>query len=272
MEPRICWLASYPKSGNTWVRFLLHQYFFGEVSGSEEIQQTVPDFHVVGMDLTGREVEGKILVKAHLRPSERMPLFDRTESAIYIVRHPRDVIRSSLDYTRLTMPDVMERVFDPREYVHRFLRIGGDPLFQRFGFGTLLEHVDAWSARLPFERLFVRYEDLKSRPGVELARMLHFLGHEPDFDRVKESVEASSFERMRSLEIREKASGKATAIFAGTPDRAKAGRVFMSAGVVGRSLDDIEPGLDELVEQRFAPVIGRFGYASVNAGLEQGAA
>ena len=43
----IIWLASYPKSGNTWLRFLLYNYLFGEVRRSGDIARRIPDIHTL---------------------------------------------------------------------------------------------------------------------------------------------------------------------------------------------------------------------------------
>lgn len=261
MESPICWLASYPKSGNTWVRFLLHQYFFGRAERSEEIAETIPDVHVTGRKPEGSPIAGWIAMKTHHRLSTKMPMADRTGCAIYIARHPRDVILSSLNYMKLIAPPEIARSIEPEGYVRNFIRLGGDPLFIQFGFGSILEHAGSWMSSPSLMRLVVRYEDLKRRPETELTRMLHFLGHEADPERTRRAVEDSSFKRLRDLEVAEKSDRRPGVVFAGAPARETGEkRLFMNAATSGASLDAIAPGLDALADERFAWILDRFGY------------
>lgn len=256
----ICWLASYPKSGNTWIRFLIHQYLHGELHSSPELEQSIPDVHVRHTQLAGTQIGGMVVVKSHHRLTSRMPYYERTGRAIYVVRHPRSVLLSSLNYARLIAPSRDASLVDDEGYARTFIKLGGDPLFIQFGFGSMLEHAGSWLAQPGLERLIVRYEDMREAPDRELARMLHFLGVEPDADRLAAAVDASSFERMRSLETAEKMGGVRGTVFAGDSARAKGGRLFMNAGRANASLEAIAPGLDAEVDERFAWFLGRFGY------------
>lgn len=42
---RIVWIASYPRSGNTWVRFLIANLLYKRITASSELQSFVPDVH-----------------------------------------------------------------------------------------------------------------------------------------------------------------------------------------------------------------------------------
>lgn len=42
---KIIWLASYPRPGNTFLRFLLYHYFFGKLESSTELESKIPDLH-----------------------------------------------------------------------------------------------------------------------------------------------------------------------------------------------------------------------------------
>lgn len=262
MSEPICWLASYPKSGNTWVRFLLHQYFFGRVEASGDVDAAIPDVHVRNARFEGTPVDGVLMAKTHHRLMSTMPHRDRTRRAIYIVRHPRDVMWSAFNYARLiATPEVAARI-SPEGYMRNFIRLGGDPLYVQFGFGSLIEHAGSWCSHPSLEVHVVRYEDLRLDAHEELASMLRFMGHEPDAERVNDAVEASSFERMRSLECEEKVSGVTSTVFSGGSNGLNPGRMFMNAATLGRSLDEIAPGLDALAEERFGWLLRRFGYES----------
>ena len=67
MTQRITWLASYARSGNTWLRFLLHCYYVGRPGSSAEVAAFVPDLHVPG------QVEARLA-----KPDGDAPLFAKT--------------------------------------------------------------------------------------------------------------------------------------------------------------------------------------------------
>jgi hypothetical protein len=257
---RARWLASYPKSGNTWVRFLIYQYFRGEARSSGEIARLIPGFHHPAQMRAAEPFQGSLFAKTHFPLGPNIPHTDRAIGCIYVVRHPRDVILSCLDYARL-----LGRVSDAQgvtdeSYIHAFLERGGAPEYFPFGFGTLDNHYRSWLDQTAIPTLLLRYEDLKSEPARQLTRVVEFLGHAPDPARIDRAVALSSFQRLQAMEIQEKNAGAPGAIFVGSTDQMKKGRLFMNKGESGRSLEPIAPGLDRAVDDRFADMIRRFGY------------
>jgi len=257
-DSKVVWIASYPKSGNTWVRFLLYQYIRGKAESSAAVSGLIPDQHVMGDFDRAAPIDGTLLAKTHFEFGERVPYQDRTRAYIYVVRSPRDTILSCLNYSKLTTDWSMHGAGAEEKYVRVFLRMGCAPEHERLHYGALERHYASWLDEAPFPGMLVRYEDLKSRPARELTRMLEFLGITPDPGRVAEAVKLSGFENMRAMEVREKTSGKSR--FVGGTDKLKKGLLFMNKGQTGRSLEPIAKGLDAAVAQRFAAMITRFGY------------
>lgn len=254
------WIASYPKSGNTWLRFLLYQYFNGAAESSAQISRFIPDMHHKGSLHGVKPFEGSIFVKTHLPLDQRLPLREHTRDFVHVVRHPRDTILSCLNYARLiNSPDVAGGVTD-EQYVRGFIARGGSAWYAGLGFGTWEEHCASWIDNTEFPGLLVRYEDLKKQTPAELRRILEFLGHPVDQSRVDQAVKLSSFDHMRALEVKEKSSGTTGEVFAGGADKARKGQFFMNKGQSGRSLDTIARGLDAAVNDRFAAMLRRLGY------------
>ena len=255
----ICWLASYPKSGNTWVRFLLHEYLFGTVTDTPSLTRRIPDLHNgEAPRATPPEPPLPLLVKVHSRRDPSLPYMAEASGAVYVTRHPRDVLLSCLHYMRMTgglPPEIPDEM-----YARRFIAEGGDPWMTSVGYGTWDENVASWTSGAPFPVLTLRYEDLKKDAAGQLTRVLDFLAVPTDPPRIAAAVAGSSFDRMRALEVQEKSSGKAFAVWAGSRNEMRHGQFFMNKGQAGRTLASIAPGLDALLEQRFEKTLRGLGY------------
>lgn len=253
------WLSSYPKSGNTWVRFLLYQYFFGEARASIDIARYIPGIHNMPQVRAASPFDGKLFVKNHFPLGPDVPAVPGSV-CIYVVRHPRDVIQSCLNYARMVANTPEARPGEDERYVRSFLAAGGAPEYIAKRFGTWDNHYRTWLDQQRVPTVLVRYEDMKAHPARELTRMVEFLGYSPEPAKIESAVALSSFERLQALEISEKAGGADKRLFPGTDEQMKKGRLFMNKGQSGRSLDTIAPGLDRAVAERFAEGIARFGY------------
>jgi hypothetical protein len=114
---RIVWLASFPKSGNTWLRFLVYSYMYGPPQASSEVGERIPDIHH-GAKLSVPPGDGQLFVKTHLMPGPNHPFMDRTQGFVYVVRHPKDVLLSNLNYARLASAGD----FDAKGFAIHFIR------------------------------------------------------------------------------------------------------------------------------------------------------
>lgn len=181
-------LVSYPKSGNTWTRFLvanlIHQH---EPVTFANIESIVPD-NVKNTRKQLARIPRPRIVKSH-------EYFDcRYKKVIYIVRDPRDIVVSYYHYHLKTR--VIEDGFPLDQYVQRFLRGEVD------AYASWNENVSSWLATRGggSNFLFLRYEDMMQDPVAELRRIAAFLGLERTDAELKQSVERSSADRMRELE------------------------------------------------------------------------
>jgi hypothetical protein len=256
----IIWLASYPKCGNTWVRFLLYAALYGPARESIEVSRRIPDIHrPLPATPPGN---GPLMAKTHFMLTDRHPRLADTARAIHIVRHPRDVLLSALNYRRLGGMD--EKALPAARYADLFIRSGGDPDWLAQGFGTWAQHANSWRSTDRFPVLALRYEDLKSDAAGELGRMLTFLGIDRTAEQIATAAKSASFEAMRAMEIREKNDRSKKApdkrLFVGDDKAARAGHFFMNSGQSGRSLESISPGLDARLDAAFAEGLRACGY------------
>ena len=113
--------------------------------------------------------------------------------------------------------------------------------------------------------LQLRYEELKADPTNELIRILEFLGVSRSDEQIAQAINASSFDTMRALEIREKNADKSNdltkRLFVGSNDATRKGVYFMNAGRTNQSLETIMPGFDAQFNAAFKDDLNEFGYA-----------
>jgi len=258
---RLTWLASYPKCGNTWARFLIYQYAHGEAASSQQIAREIPDLHVEGQVQAVSAGRQSMTIKTHAVWTPQT----RGERYVYIVRHPRDVLLSCLHYMRVQSPGALNKGTSDEQYARLFLKLRGDPLYLQSRFGTVEEHWRSWLEQTRMPGIVVRYEDMKADAARELRRIVESMGEAFDEARGRRAVELSSFDRMRALEVREKSAGAAGGVFFGTKQRLREGLLFMNKGQSNRSLEPIAAGLDAECDAVFRATLDRFGYPAGRA-------
>ncbi len=188
-------LASYPRSGNTWLRFLLFQLLEGRPASFAELDA---DDSVVGKIEAASSVprslpEGGRLLKTHecWRPEYK--------KAVYLLRDIRAVAVSEYRFVRW-------RGFfdgDLDAFLDAFVAGKVNP------FATWKRHYATWQGS-PLATsgalLVVRYEELRAEPVEQLARIVEFLGKPVDEGVLENVIEDNSVERLREREDAERAS------------------------------------------------------------------
>lgn len=192
LRPSDAILVSYPKSGSTWLRFLLAHAITGAETDFDAVRECLPP---IGRHRHAPAVlpDGGRLVRTHepLRPYHGRP----GQPVVYLVRDGRKV---ALSY-HAHQERYREFSGSLVEFLDRFTLGGVD------GYGTWHEHVlEAleFSRRVPSRFLMVRYEDLRADPVGELARTLAFLGTERSARDLRDVVAANTKDRMRDKEAR----------------------------------------------------------------------
>lgn len=260
--PQITWISSYPKSGNTWVRFMLYAAIYGPPERSIDINRKIADIHRKS-ELDTPDPTLPLLCKTHFELTDAHPELANTKGAIHIIRNPRDVLLSALNYHRLT--GVTDQQLPDHAYAQAFIAHGGDPMYKQLGFGTWASHARSWRTTERFPVLALRYEDLKADPRAALVTMLDFLELDLDDTRIDNAIKASAFDAMRALEIREKKQAPnqdlSKRLFVGDKRATSKGVYFMNSGSTNQKLDALAPGLDERFNAKLKPLLDEFGYA-----------
>jgi Sulfotransferase domain len=253
---RIHWLASYPYSGGTWVRFLLHQYLYGETSDSRELARTIPDIHQGPLQQAAAP-DDLVIVRTRWRFTPQLPHQEETAGCIYVLRHPKDVALSAMNAARVGGVSLTDE-----QYLHQFIRHGGDEGAINAGLGAWEDHVFSWLRQRRVPMLTVRYSDLKQNTGGELRRMLDFLGKPADDQRIARAIRSSTFDRLREIEEREVRAGLKGSVFPGSVQQLERGGRVIRQGGTGQRLDPIALGLDWAFDERFGAALWLVGYGS----------
>lgn len=233
-------IVSYPRSGNTWLRFLIANLKF---SGAEidysNIETFIPDIYVTS-ELRLRAMVGPRILKSH-------EAFDpRYRRVIYAVRDPRDVIVSQFTTLRRLRSDLIEESFE--RFVERQLAGEFDAWF-----GSWSANVNSWvhQSRADVDMLTVRYEDLRQNTIETAEKIAAFLDVPCSTVAVHQAVDNSSRGRMNDLYEQ---SGARLATRVG---ETSAGHLQPSK-TPGRPT--ITPRIEERIRQRYGTVMTALGY------------
>jgi len=231
-------IASYPRSGNTWFRFLLANILTGEASGFESINRAAPQ---MGLQAIGRPLlpGGGRLIKTH-EPWRR-----EYGRAVYLVRDVRDVMLSYFTRGKALglMPGMTLDEFMPRFLAGRFSAVGSWANHVR----TWLESPLAASGGV----LVVRYEDMRADTRGGLEELLKFLGCAKDGFAIEKAIAANSLEQMRAEEDRSQYF----------PRGADGSGRFVREGAVEGWRQKLTPAQVALVNQYAGTELARMGYS-----------
>lgn len=273
---KILWLASYPKSGNTWVRAFLTNYRSGEggpasindldggpIASSRmvfdewvgiEAAELTPDEIAAYRHEVYRRVAADTpeltLVKAHdaYRSPSGRPLFpaDATAGAIYILRNPLDVAVSLAHYQAWSMDRAVEAVC-----AGFVLSPAGERLHEQLEqvLAPWSEHVSSWADQSEIPVHLVRFEDLIVQPVPAFRELARAAMGSVDEIRLERAVEQSSFQSLRAQEV---SSG-----FKERPLRAAA---FFRKGAIGDWRHELNPTQVREVVSTLGAAMARFGY------------
>jgi hypothetical protein len=201
---KIIWLASYPRSGNTWLRFLLYNLHHGAPFASHQVDKFIPSFHK-GLTAEYFARGTPSIIKTHLRYSDDMPLAECTAGAIYVYRHPVPVMASNVRYVMRLLPYEDITVEARRTLVSKVVTEFADNRgllgWHNAGYGSWDENVRSWiGTQRKFPVLTVRYENLVRDPWVEIDRICDFLGLEVSMAKRAAAVENTSEASLMAME------------------------------------------------------------------------
>jgi hypothetical protein len=246
--PDDVFLVSYPRSGNTWTRFLIANLLYpGEPCTFANIESRIPEIYF-NPDWKLRRLPRPRILKSH-------QAFDpRYRRIIYIVRDPRDVAVSYYHHNIKTrnIPDG----FPLDEFIPRFITHEFD-----IGSGSWADNVLSWLVLRQNQPgfLLLRYEDMQREPVSELFRVAEFLTAASfgDFDTspqaLARAVELSSADRIRRLE-KEQAGSWVTTKWT------RQDKPFVRTAKSGGWKSTLSASAVAQIERAWGPLMRRLGY------------
>jgi hypothetical protein len=193
--PDDVFVVSYPRSGNTWTRFLI-----GNLINPDDpvtfanVESRLPEIYF-NPDHAMRRLERPRILKSHECFQPQYPRI------IYIVRDPRDVAVSFYHHN-IKAGNIAEN-YPLEQFIPRFIKADFDSKWGSWG-----DHVLSWQRLREGSPgfLLLRYESMKQNPELELARVAAFLQScsfraiDASSEKLLRAIDLSSPERMRSLE------------------------------------------------------------------------
>ncbi len=272
---KLVWIASYPKSGNTWIRAFLHNY----------IRQGQAPYDINALtDLTAADVNAERYHRYDPRPASRYsiadvqrmrPLVHRdlmaldrtlvfvkthnarievagvklitpevTAGAICIVRDPRDVAVSYSAHLGRSIDETIDRMADPEAAT------GGTDakVYERHGSWSM--HVHSWTHPPEPTTRVLQYEALAAAPEAVFSDLIAWLGQPPPPARLKRAIGFSDIAELRAQEgtkgFKERVAGSTAP--------------FFGAAQPGRWRTVLSPAQQARIERDHGTMMARFGY------------
>jgi hypothetical protein len=271
---RITWIASYPKSGNTWVRAIVDRIVHPErPMDINALRKTAPGFSSLtqrfvernGIKLSGsapgevrrwwREVQREIceaadddiFIKTHnvaaRFDSGPFPDPQSSAGAIYILRDPRDVALSYAWHYKMTLGLAIVALCTSSAFNIKQEQLGLTELLMSWG-----EHVFGWTSLKDCPLLVLRYEDLLANPAAGVRQIATFLNKPLSAEQVDAIVAATSFQE---LKVQEKAHGFNESVRAGG---------FFRVGTAGQWRELQDQSVFQPLIDKNARIMRRHGY------------
>ena len=233
---KIIWIASYPKSGNTWLRYFLGNYYFNNKDNFEpEIIKNIKKFHLdKGLIKSNfhnqdfiknpynvskywiesqKKLEIKkgnvVFLKTHNAliniENNEFTNSDLTLAIIYIIRDPRDVVVSYSKYRHLDYDKTIEHMIGSKVNIP-YVRDAKDASNIEIT-GSWAFHYNSWKDGISvIPRIIIKYEDLLSNSEKIFTNIIKFLSNimklEVNYKKIKSSNNLSKFTKLKNFEAK----------------------------------------------------------------------
>lgn len=277
-KKNIIWLASYPKSGNTWFRVFLSNLLtdsFEPVSINQLEKTPIASARNIFDEITGlssgelsfeetdslrpevykeyaNSEDGMRFLKIHdaytfLLNGKAIIPDSVTISAIYFIRNPLDVVVSFAHHSNSTNANMVKAMNNPKyafcsktDRIHNQLR-------QKLL--TWSQHVESWTGDLPFPVFVMRYEDMLNNTFETFEKAVKFLKLDKTSEQINRALEFSKFDVLKSQEKKDGFKEKA-------PDAGK----FFRKGKAGSWKSELSNNLADEIRANHLEIMKKYNY------------
>ena len=265
MTNNIVYLASYPKSGNTWLRSILLLALTNTID-INKLGTFIPSFNQLLQNYYGHETNIPMNVvinnwdrfQQYLSNKNYRPIIKThnacgkinkiyfpnklyTHKVIYIVRDPRDVLISWANHNGRSLEETFNHMIDTEFTVYDEI----DKASYSIEFMSSWDnHVYGWM-ECTSPTLIIKYEDLILDAENQILKILEFLKIKPKIS-IREIIERTSFDKLKEQERQD-----------GFIEKQKGTNFFREGKAYGWKLHDFD---FRKIEQRFMPLLKQLNY------------
>ena len=268
----IIWIASYPKSGNTWVRSFLTNYFSNDNDFSFKQLNKIKKFpnkdlfNELNIDYSNfnNVPSSWILMQEYINLKNEIVYFkthnamatinnnkftdsNNTIGFIYLVRDPRDVVLSYASHLGNSVDDTFDLMQDNFSF-----ELDADNIEARSVLlGSWAANYNSWKSFNSVEGLIIRYEDLVMKPKNSFLKIIEYLhkisGLNINLQKIDKCISNTRFDKLQNLEITKGFKEKGV-------------NSFFRKGIVGDWKENLDPKIIKKIEVKFIKEMKELGY------------
>lgn len=287
-EGNIIWLASYPKSGNTWLRIFLNNLLsesdepidlnalhetgsissarrlFDELVGVDsadftqsEIDYYLPKVHQMRSD----QLTEKEFVKTHdaftkNKDGQWIIPIEATFRAIYLVRNPLDVCVSFAHHSGHTDFDRMiKRMASSKTTLAHSKKGQNNQLHQYMG--SWSDHIISWQNLPKDKRLVIRYEDMKLKTQETFTKIVRFAGLTHNEEQIADALDKSKMSRLQKMEDEK-----------GFREKMQKAKRFFRKGIIGSWREELTDAQAQQIVKDHKAIMLQLDYLDIDGNLK----
>ena len=229
----IFWIASYPKSGNTWLRSLLSSYYYSQdgffdqelliqigqfpekkyFAGFDYDSSIITDtskFWISAQDKINQDKKFRFFKTHNVLGSingNKFTDLKNTVGCVYIIRDPRNVVTSLKNHYEIKDEEALKFMINEKKFIYDYQSKNDYGDFQFIS--SWEKNYKSWISQKNFPIKYIRYEDLYNQTFNIFKEIIEFIdkiknsNNKFDIRKAKNSIHNCSFNVMKNIEKKE---------------------------------------------------------------------